>query len=387
MELETRTYTRGGGWASPLPQQMDSAKTLVLAFGAADYVDAPAPLEELRAAFPQARILGCSTSGEIAGSRVMDGSLSAAVVRFERSDVATAAAAVAAPEESFAAGASLAYQLNHPVSGQSLRSVLVLSDGLAVNGSELVRGLNSSLPADVVVTGGLAGDGDRFKRTWVLHGGRPMSGFVTAVGLYGPKLQIGHGSRGGWDIFGPERVVTRSKGNVLYELDGQPALKLYKEYLGDRAAGLPATALLFPLSIWAAKSGDARRLVRTILAVDEAAQSLVFAGDLPEGHRAQLMRANLDRLIDGAAAAADMAEGSHAAPVTGPELSIAISCVGRRLILGERTEDELEAVMDACGPATRQIGFYSYGEICPQGVGASDLHNQTMTLTTIREAA
>jgi hypothetical protein len=252
-----------------------------------------------------------------------------------------------------------------------------------VNGSQLVRGLNDALPAGVVVTGGLAADGDRFTRTWVLHEGAPASGVVSAVGFYGEHVRFGHGCRGGWDIFGPERTVTRSRDNVLFELDGKPALDLYKSYLGDRAAGLPATALLFPLALRSG-SDDANRLVRTVLAVDEAAQSMTFAGDIPEGALAQLMRANFDRLIEGAG---DAGRSSSLSPGDEqPTLAIAVSCVGRRLVLGERTEEEIEATFDTLPKLSQQVGFYSYGELSPL-VGANcDLHNQTMTITTISEA-
>jgi hypothetical protein len=195
-------------------------------------------------------------------------------------------------------------------------------------------------------------------------------------------LRIGHGSKGGWDFFGPERVITRSRDNVLYELDGRPALDLYKEYLGDRAAELPAAAWLFPLSIRANRS-DVNRVVRTVLSVDDAEKSLTFAGNVPKGHLAQLMRANFDRLVDGAAGAAS--ELRPALNGNGPTLCIAVSCVGRRLVLGERAEEEVEAVLEALEPHTRQVGFYSYGELSPYANGRCDLHNQTMTLTAIGE--
>jgi len=256
-----------------------------------------------------------------------------------------------------------------------------LSDGLRVNGTELLSGVQEVLPADVVVTGGLAGDGDRFATTWVVRDGGTTAGVVSAVGLYGDRVRIGHGSRGGWDSFGVERQVTRSDGNVLYELDREPALALYKRYLGDRAAGLPATALLFPLALCTDDGGPG--LVRTVLAVDEAEQSMTFAGDVPQGGRVQLMRANFDRLVEGAATAGRLAGSGQEAGRR--SLAIAISCVGRRLVLGERTEEEVEAVLDSLPPASSLVGFYSYGEISPSASGTCDLHNQTMTLTTIVE--
>ena len=380
MKLDTFTYAAETGWSvDPLPT-LDSNSTLVVVFGATEWGENDQPFDELMAAYPHSHVIGCSTAGEIFGTGLADGSLAVAVARFEHGTrVNSATAVVGSQEDSFAAGEALARQLDDP----SLRAVLLLSDGLHVNGSELVRGLNSVLSSDVVVTGGLAGDGSRFQQTWVVHNGAPRDNLVVAAGLYGSHVSVGHGSKGGWDNFGPERVVTRSQANILYELDGRPALELYKEYLGELADGLPATGLLFPLAL-RSDSDDEKSLVRTILAVDESAQSLTFAGDVPQGSLARLMRANFDRLIDGASEAGSLAAGDDASD-TDEVLAIAISCVGRRLVLGQRTEEEIEATLDVLPRGTQQIGFYSYGEISPFAHGSCDLHNQTMTLTTIRE--
>jgi hypothetical protein len=382
LKLQTFSYSAVAGWSvEPLPD-LDSEDTLVIVFGAPQLEELQEPLNRLVAAYGRSHVIGCSTAGEIFGTELTDNSLSVAVARFDHGTrVATAAASVASQDESFAAGESIARQLQDP----SLRGVLLFSDGLNVNGSELVRGLNLVLPNDVVVTGGLAGDGSRFQRTWVMHEGAARSNMVCAAGLYGDHVTIGHGSKGGWDNFGPERTVTRSQGNVLVELDGRPALELYKEYLGELASGLPATGLLFPLAL-RANATDEKSLVRTILAVDEASQSMTFAGDMPEGSLARLMRANFDRLIDGASEAATLAGARHVGN-RAETLAIAISCVGRRLVLGERAEEEIEATLDGLPGGTQQIGFYSYGEISPYALGSCDLHNQTMTLTTIRECA
>jgi hypothetical protein len=173
-------------------------------------------------------------------------------------------------------------------------------------------------------------------------------------------------------------------GNVLYELDGKPALDLYKTYLGERAQGLPGTALLFPLSVRRDEPG-ADTLVRTILAIDEAKQSLTFAGDIPEGGVARLMRANTDKLVDSAGLAARTAAAGAAG--VGDALIVSVSCVGRRLVLGERTDEEVETVQDSAPARSAHVGFYSYGEISPALPGrASDLHNQTMTVTVFSEA-
>lgn len=356
----------------------DSPDTLVLAFGPSSILDDPTPLRELRAAFPQSVILGCSTAGEIHGEVINDDSLTVGVIAFEKTTIKVAYASVDAPEHSYISGEKLADELDSP----ALRGMIVLSDGLHVNGSRLVAGINSVVPPHIVVTGGLAGDKLKFERTWIIVDDEPKQNAVAAVGFYGDSIQIGHGSRGGWDIFGPERKVTKAKDNLLFELDGQPALELYKNYLGDLAEKLPGSALMFPLSL-RRNAFDEKRLVRTILHVEENDQSMTFAGDIPEGSLVQLMRANYDRLIDGASDAAMMTSRTNKAE--GEVFSIAISCVGRRGVLGERAEEELEAVLDELPEGSKQIGFYSYGEISPYGTGYCDLHNQTMTLTTLAE--
>lgn len=380
MEIHALRYDRKQQWSVTNLPQIDSPRTLILLFGSSNFLDSATPIAELADRYPQSAIIGCSTAGEIWGTQIFDESLSAAIVRFDHTDLRIASAPAQSVDDSFAAGRHIARQLND----SRLKGILVFSDGLRVNGSELVRGLNSEVPTSVVVTGGLAGDGDRFRCTWVLQNRWPQTGFVTAVGFYGDRIRIGHGSKGGWDRFGPERRVTKSKGNILFELDDRPALQLYKEYLGDRASGLPATGLLFPLALRASNT-DAKSLVRTILAVNEPEQSLTFAGDIPEGALAQLMKANFDRLVQGASEAASSTKLS--VDVDSCTLAVAISCVGRRLVLGSRTEEEIEATLDVLPKGTQQIGFYSYGEISPYTAGTCDLHNQTMTLTTLSEAA
>ena len=356
----------------------DPQKSLVILFGGSQCLNAPERIHDLCQTFTGTPIIGCSTAGEVFGNGIKDDSIVGGVLQFEWTTVNTVTTSIADPSESFHVGQQVAKELLRP----DLSGILVLSDGLKVNGSELVRGINSHLPDSVVVTGGLAGDGDRFQHTWVIQDGTPREGVISAVGFYGDHIRLGHGSKGGWDFFGPERRVTKSVGNILYELDGRPALELYKQYLGDRATGLPATALLFPLAIKSTELGE-DYLVRTILGVDDTNQSMTFAGDIPQGYYAQLMCANFDRLIQGAGEAA-LSVGSRAGSAA--PLSIAISCVGRRLVLGERAEEETEAALEVLPPDTRQVGFYSYGEISPYASGHCDLHNQTMTLTTLSEA-
>ncbi len=375
MQLEQRRWNAGQGWNQP--SAMNRAQ-LVLVFGSPSALCDSGRLGELRTSYPGSTLFGCSTAGEICGVQVTDESLVATAIRFQGTTFRTALSSVAETSESFAAGTRLAEALGTA----GLTHLFVLSDGLRINGTELVRGLTEHLPASVSITGGLAGDGARFKSTWVLADGKPASGMVAALGFYGSHLKVGCASLGGWDPFGPDRLITRSKGNVLYELDGKSALDLYKQYLGEHSKELPASGLLFPLSL--RTKGSATRVVRTILAVDEADQSMSFAGDVPEGAHAQLMKANFDRLIEGATGAARTSLGAGLA--SSPDFAILVSCVGRKLVLKQRIEEEVEGVREVVGDRTVLAGFYSYGEISPFTPGGRcELHNQTMTITTLSE--
>lgn len=376
MKATQRQWTRKDGWQGAIAP--DASANLVLVFGGAEAFDAER-CAELRLAFPGAVLVGCTTAGEILGEQVHDDSVVATALSFTATRVRVEHADVAAPAASHAVGVLLGTRL----AGDELVHVLVFSDGLAVNGSALAAGLRDALPAGVTVTGGLAGDGTRFAQTRVAVGdAAPRSTCVAAVGLYGKRLRIGYGSLGGWDAFGIDRLITRARDNVLYELDGEPALALYKRYLGEHAAGLPATGLLFPLALRDPERGDLG-LVRTILAVNEADQSMTFAGDMPEGMYARMMKANFDRLVEGAVGAADAARQGLGGDAT---LALLISCVGRRLVLKQRIEDELDGVRRALGPLPLLTGFYSYGEISPYTPTARcELHNQTMTITTFAE--
>ncbi len=378
MFVEQTRWSGATGWVVSRAPRQDASAHVVLFFGAREAIETSRAPETLRAAHPHACIIGCSTAGEISETTVCDGSVVATAIHFEHTVVRAACQPLGSAEDSRAAGERLARDL----ASDDLVHVFVLAEGLEVNGSDLVAGLRHGLPASVAVTGGLAADGALFEKTCVYCDEEPDEGKVAAVGFYGDRLKIGYGSMGGWDTFGPERLVTRAEGNVLYELDGSSALELYKKYLGSHAADLPASGLLFPLSL-RVESGD-RGIVRTILGIDEAAGSLVFAGDIPRGGYARLMKANVDRLIDGASGAATACHVPLASSL--PSLGILISCVGRKLVLKQRTEEEVESVRAVLGDEAVLSGFYSYGEIAPFASSTRcELHNQTMTITTFTE--
>jgi hypothetical protein len=378
MKTEQNRWTEDRGWEPEPPGKMGGSAQLVFLFGGRDVLKSGVHTDLVRKAFPQAHLLGCSTAGEIYGTQVSDDSLVTTAVQFDHTQVRGARIRIGEVKDSYQAGERLAQALEK----KGLVHVFVLSDGLKINGSDLVRGLAANLPAEVSITGGLSGDGANFLETLVLWDGLAEREAVAIIGFYGDRLKVGYGSLGGWDSFGPERLITRSVGNVLYELDGKSALDLYRNYLGEHAKGLPATGLLFPLSL-RMNQGETG-VVRTILAINEEDKGMVFAGDVPQGAYARLMKANFDRLIDGSIGAAKTS--FEAVGSSSPDLAILISCVGRKLVLKQRIEEEVEGVREVMGERCVLAGFYSYGEISPfTPLGKCELHNQTMTITTFSE--
>lgn len=379
MLTHSLVWSPSNGWHC----SVDENSALVIYFGSRAMLADGACYRELRMKFPNAHLLGCTTGGQIHERDVDDSEVNAIALSFDATRIAVASETIASSQDSRRCGMAIGKKLT----ARDLAGVFVLSDGLNVNGSELVAGINSEI-GDVSITGGLAGDGAEFGETLVGVDSAPTSHTVAAVGFYGSAIKIGHGSAGGWDVFGPRRVITRSQGNVLYELDGEPALNLYERYLGgDEAKALPGSALLFPLEIYDPKHPD-HRVVRTVLAIDRDARTMTFAGDIPQGWMAQLMRGNFTCLAQGAAVAARQARDGLGACKDNDGVAILVSCIGRRLLMGQRVIEEVEAAGEELGSRLMPLGFYSYGEISPHAEsGICELHNQTMTVTTITEAA
>lgn len=350
---------------------------LVLAFGDAARIILPEQLDYLRQSYPNAAIAFASTSGEIAYNNVYDHSIVTVAIWFEKSSIIAVATDVRDHKSSFEAGVFL----RNAFADKDLKSIFVLSDGTLVNGSELVQGLNHPDSREVLITGGLAGDADRFQQTFTGLNAIPEAGKIIAIGFYGDSLEIGSGSLGGWDEFGPERIITGSEKNVLHSIDHKNALELYKEYLGPFKNELPGSALFFPLSI--SGENQDKKLVRTILSIDETSGTMTFAGNMPVGSKVRLMKANFDKIIDASASVAKQILHKQKEP----QLAILISCVGRKLILRDRAYEEIVAAKQVLGEDVIISGFYSYGEISPATdiAMACELHNQTMTITTFRE--
>lgn len=368
--------TDNGTWISTRSTlQKNDQPDLVLLFVSPNNIHNNSSLQEIRTQFPKALLVGGSTAGNICGASSSDSNAVATAISFDHGRVRLKSTFIDNTRDI----ESIANESVLGLIEEDLKHVIVLSDGLNVNGSELAKGLSTRL--SIPVTGGLMGDNDRFQETWVIANGPPEKNQLAFIGLYGDKLNISHGCFAGWDEFGINRVITRSSGNVVYEIDNQPALALYKKYLGEYASELPSSGLRFPLSI---RSSNGDGLIRTLLGIDEKNQSLTFAGDVPEGSITLLMKGNTDSLIVGATTAAEQSKQT-----TGPtELVLIISCVGRRLLMDQMADEELDAVLNVLGASTCLTGFYSYGELSPPSEASvkCSLHNQTMTLITFSES-
>lgn len=352
---------------------------LVILFAERSLLEKGIVVKKLKTSYPKAKIISCSTAGEINDNNSQENSAVCTTISFDHTPFQILADNIKNHKNSFELGA----QLSKKFPTKDLKYVWVVSDGGLINGDDLIKGIQSVTGKSVMVSGGLAGDGANFEKTVVGLDENVASGNLVLLGLYGNKIKVGSGYQGGWDVFGPERTITKSKENVLFEIDNENALELYKKYLGKYAEELPASALLFPLSI---KSADNDFfLVRTILSIDEKNKSMTFAGNLPEGSTVRFMKSNFDRLINAAADAATEAVVSMGKNIP-VDLALFVSCVGRKLVLSQRIDEELEAAMDNITKGATVAGFFSYGEIAPQQNNkTSHLHNQTMTITTFAE--
>jgi len=361
-----------------LSEKQTLINPLVFVFGNRYMLESSIIYEEINTLFPNGHIIFGSTSGEIIEQSVYDETITLTAIEFEKSTFKVFRENVSTFNNNVE---ELGSTLISKFSKEHLKHIFIISEGSTVNGSSLIKGMESTIKEGITITGGLCGDDARFERTLASYNCNPKEGEIIAVGLYGESLEVSYANYGGWTGFGPERIITKSKENVLYELDGKPALDLYKQYLGEKAKELPRAALLYPLSV--RLKGSNENIVRTILNINEANNTMILAGDVPEGATVQLMMATVDDIADGASKAAAYAMRNRKKE---PDLALLISCVGRKLVMDQRTEEEVEEVIEVIGSKAKITGFYSYGEMAPfSGQNHCKLHNQTMTLTLLSE--
>lgn len=377
MKIEQAIKKENQNWEF-LETRENLVNPLVLVFGNRIMLEKNEIYEEINSLFVNATIVFGSTSGEILGDSVMDTTICLTAIEFQKSSFVVKNANI----HTYNANVEqLGIALVKELPKEKLKHIFVISEGSSVNGSQLITGLEKFSDKNVTISGGLCGDDSRFQRTLASFNENPKEGEVVIIGLYGDSLEVSCANYGGWISFGPERMVTKSSDNILYELEDKPALDLYKKYLGDKVKDLPEAALLYPLSV--KEENKKETIVRTILNINEEENSMTLAGDIPEGSVVQLMMSTVDDIVEGAYTAASFAMQNRKVK---PELALLVSCVGRKLVMDQRTEEEVEEVIEVVGKQAKISGFYSYGEMAPfAGQKQCRLHNQTMTLTLISE--
>ena len=351
---------------------------LVLVFGNKFLLESDTIYKDIQAIFPDGHIVFGSTAGDITKHSVENDGLVVTAIEFEKTKFEIKTSNVLNSDlNSFKTGKDLLNSFEK----KNLKYLFVISEGSFINGSDLTKGMNSAMEDNILITGGLCGDDARFESTLAAYNENPKQGEIVAIGFYGEELEVSFSIYGGWTPFGPERIVTKSEGNVLYELDNMPALDLYKKYLGEKSKDLPSAALLYPLNV--KTTNEDQSIVRTILNINEEDNAMILAGNIPENAKVQLMMTNVDNIANASERAAIQAKDMR---TNKAELAILVSCIGRKIVLDQRVEEELEEVVEVVDQDTTICGFYSYGEIAPHhGEMSCQLHNQTMTITLISE--
>lgn len=375
MEVQQRSYKENIWWSN---DKVSEGYQLVLAFVSPDHIKNKSIYESLKWFYPKADIILTSTSWEILGTDVFDWTVSVSALKFDKTPLKVVSKEVPNAEESFQVASDLAKELLT----DDLKYVLVFSDWLGVNGSQLVNWMKKVLPKNVWVTWWLAWDKAAFNKTYVLlNESTNEKNNIIMVWLYGNSIRVWNGSLWWWDEFGIERTITKSKWNVLFDLDWEPVLDLYKKYLWDKSEWLPGSWLMFPISIFIDDKDQST--VRTLLAINEEEKSITFAWDVPTWHKAYLMKANFDRLVEWAWKSAESAIKN----CPNPKFALLISCVWRKLVLKQRIDDEIEVISDIVWKGCSIGWFYSYWEIWVSNEKNLDyfLHNQTMTIALLSE--
>jgi hypothetical protein len=355
----------------------DEAKLLVVF--ASDAYALTELLPAVRAVAPGAALIGCSTSGEIAASGATDSGVVVMALGGPGFSVATAAADV--DELGLREAGSSVARVAEQVASSTHRVLLVLSDGLAGDQEEIVRGAYAVVGAEVPLVGGCAGDDLRMESTAQLHEGRVLRRSVVAAAI-GSDAPLGIGVEHGWRRVGDAMVVTASDGVRVLSLDDEPALDVYLRRLGapaqahTDAAAFTRFALTHPLGVSRRSSEE----VRMVAEADFETRSLVCIARVPQGGLAWIMEGDEDSVLEATDAACSAALAALEGHV--PLGLFAFDCIARRGVLGDdgvRREVERISLHAADAPVG---GFYTYGEIARHSpVGG--FHNQTLVVLAI----
>lgn len=356
---------------------LNSRATLILGFVPANVDVTQEQILSFLKIYDKAHIICMSGCGVISEDQLVDDEIVFTCVTFEKTLLKVVHGEISGHENTELLSRNLAGQL----SGEDLAGVLVFADGMLVNGSELVDGINRVFNSGVPVTGGLAGTVDQQYHSWVSVGAKRCKGMIAMVAFYGKDFIFRYSAGSGWIRQGIWYEATKAKKNELIEINHRPALQMYCHILNITLKDLKEGVGQFhPIAI-VPKVFSCKKVVRTVFKINEQHQSIILAGSIAEGSRIQLMTATTNQLVDGAEEATVRASED----VTVPGVVLAASCCGRRALMGPNTWLELGGLQGKFPLGSSISGFYTYGEICPYSSEAVDFHNQTMMVTYIAE--
>lgn len=377
-------FLAGKEAASEVLVHLPEQPQIVWVFGAISY-DQRALIRGVKSVLPETIIIGCTTDGEISNQGLTVDSVVLLGLISDQLEFTTAIVRDLG-KNSFEAGKKLAEQFN----GEPTEYIQIFSDGLTGNGSEIIKGIQSVLGINVKIAGGTAGDGSLFQKTYQYFNDEILTDALIGVAFVG-EFKFGTGVQSGWTTIGMAKQVTKAEKNVLYELDGKPALEVYEKFLGQNASLLPAVGVEYPLGLLG-PSGDVDEddyyLCRATMGVDRVKGTVTFAGDIPEGAFVKMTMGSESDILQAVQKAASQAlerlKNGNAS--VKPAAVFFYSCMARKIVLGSRTNEEISAIKKIVGDDVPIIGFYSYGEYAPAGKEMnSHLHNETATLTLISE--
>ncbi|MSR87935.1 MAG: hypothetical protein EXS69_02110 [Candidatus Zambryskibacteria bacterium] len=382
-------YTVGANACQDAMSRLGSDKAdLAIVFASSKY-DQEKMLAGVRSVSKEAILVGSSTAGEI----TMDGPAkkpSVAVMLMNAPEIKFYAAVgeniAGGPREAGKRAAAAVKEM----AGGTLNAFMMLPDVLAGNGADTVRGVLDALGEHFPVVGGASGDDFQFVKTYQYLNDKVYSGTIVGLGLVG-NFKIGIGVKHGWLPVGMPMKVTKSQGAVLHELDGQPAINIYRDYFGAEEAQklqqetLAKLAITYPLGMTVAGSDE--MLIRDPITVDEKG-SITCAAEIPEGSEIRLMVGSREEAVKVAKEAAQKAmEQLEGLP---PKAVIIFNCIARSKLFGDRSGEEISAIQEAVGAETPLIGFYTYGEQAPLGGEVRNIercnpvfHNETVVICVL----
>jgi hypothetical protein len=328
-------------------------------------------------------MIGGTTGGEISTEAISDDSIVIMAIHSNKIKFATALGKNISKNE-LNAGKQLATNLLNQIPKKLAKTLIMVPDGLAGNGTEIIKGAQSILGEYFEIVGGSLGDKSDFKKTYQYYNGKVYENSVPGL-LLGGNIKTATGIRSGWESIGNKMKVTKSESNIVYELDNEPALDFYEKVLGPvRSKKLPGIALEYPFGMIDEKAmingKEMYFQLRAPLSIDKNKKSITFAAAIPEGKYVTITTASRNSIIGGSASASKQAKETFKGKKI--DLMLIFDCIGRKLVLGKRTQEEITAVQNTLGKNIPMIGFFTYGEIGPIDKRVKELqstryHNQT----------